>query len=66
MVWFTKSEQIVYLDFRIINIEYINDIYDYLSEVNIFYICHFKILIIEIILPIIYVCEYLNLVIIYN
>lgn len=35
MIWFAKSEQIEFLDFHDLSIDYMNDICMFLSEVNI-------------------------------
>jgi len=40
MIWFAKSEQIVFIDFDINEIDYINDICNFLNEV-IICICYY-------------------------
>lgn len=40
MIWFVKSEQIVFIDFDINEIDYINDICNFLNEV-IICICYY-------------------------
>lgn len=42
MIWFAKSEQIVFIDFNINEIDYINDICNFLNEVIICICYYFK------------------------